>query len=240
VALPVLDVEAAAARMGVDGGALTGTLLVHGAPDFSLVAVPFTDSGDPAVALVAREDVVVEALPSIDPSVHVARVVLDAVTPARQVVARGSALHDTWRQRVCTVAALEAVGAARTALARTLDYALTRAQFGRRIGSFQAYKHRCSSAYVELKLAQSLAFRAAAEPDTPSGRALALAAGVESTRAAVFVCGEAIQLHGGIGFSWESGLHRLLKRARTAQLLAVDSDAAAADLIRTTALVSAE
>ncbi|HEY6509859.1 MAG TPA: acyl-CoA dehydrogenase family protein, partial [Vicinamibacterales bacterium] len=120
-------------------------------------------------------------------------------------------------------------GAARRALDRTLAYSVAREQFGRPIGSFQAYKHRCASAFVELKLAQSLAFRAADEIDTDPAQALA--AGLYSTSAAVRVCGEAIQLHGGIGFSWEAGLHALLKRARMDQLLAKGGAATARALL---------
>src|SRR5690606_29856056 len=94
----------------------------------------------------------------------------------------------------------------------TVAYALSRHQFGRPIGSFQAYKHRCASALVELKLAQSLAFRAAAEIDRNPGQALS--AGLFSASAAVRVCGEAIQLPGSTGYAWEAGQPALLKRAR--------------------------
>ncbi|OKI03113.1 acyl-CoA dehydrogenase [Streptomyces sp. CB02923] len=118
--------------------------------------------------------------------------------------------------------AAEAVGAADAALARTVEYVRVREQFGRPIGSFQAVQHRLADLYVQVQAARSAAYYAAwaaggpegaAEPGTPG---LALAHALETLRA---VAGEAIQLHGGIGFTWEHDAHLFFKRAVCDELL---------------------
>lgn len=112
----------------------------------------------------------------------------------------------------------DAAGAARPALARTVEYAQIREQFGRPIGSFKAYKHRSATAFVDLKLAQSVAFRAANSDSFESASRYALASAIEATASATRVCMYAIQLHSGIAYSWESGLHRYLRRSRADEI----------------------
>ncbi|MFJ3954704.1 acyl-CoA dehydrogenase family protein [Streptomyces libani] len=128
--------------------------------------------------------------------------------------------------------AAEAVGAADTALARTVAHVQQREQFGRPIGSFQAVQHRLADLYVRLQAARSAAYYAAwsagGGPYAPGGAAgpygaaepgvgaLALAQALESLRA---VAAEAVQLHGGIGFTWEHEAHLYFKRAACDELL---------------------
>ncbi|WP_328399305.1 acyl-CoA/acyl-ACP dehydrogenase [Streptomyces sp. NBC_00390] len=109
--------------------------------------------------------------------------------------------------------AAESAGAAGSALDRTVEYVRTREQFGRAIGSFQALKHRLADLYVLVQAARSAAYHAAR--DKAAGP-LALAAGLETLRT---VAGEAIQLHGGIGFTWEHEAHLYFKRAAADELL---------------------
>ncbi|MET9320232.1 acyl-CoA dehydrogenase family protein [Streptomyces sp. NPDC003038] len=111
------------------------------------------------------------------------------------------------------VLAAEAVGAAGQALARTVEYVRQREQFGRAIGSFQAVKHRLADLYVQVQAARSAAYYAAWDPDQGG---LALAQALEALRA---TAGEAIQLHGGIGFTWEHDAHLYFKRAAADDLL---------------------
>ncbi|MGW2042881.1 acyl-CoA dehydrogenase family protein [Streptomyces virginiae] len=111
------------------------------------------------------------------------------------------------------VLAAEAVGAAGQALARTVEYVRQREQFGRAIGSFQAVKHRLADLYVQVQTARSAAYYAAWDPDQGG---LALAQGLEALR---LTAGEAIQLHGGIGFTWEHDAHLYFKRAASDELL---------------------
>ncbi|MFE7761257.1 acyl-CoA dehydrogenase family protein [Streptomyces sp. NPDC057438] len=120
------------------------------------------------------------------------------------------------------VLAAEAVGAADRALERTVAYARQREQFGRPIGSFQAVKHRLADVYVRVRAARSAAYyaawAAAARPGDECGAVgggervggLALAQALEALRVAA---GEGIQLHGGIGFTWEHEAQLYFKRA---------------------------
>ncbi|MEU7009054.1 acyl-CoA dehydrogenase family protein [Streptomyces sp. NPDC046332] len=121
-------------------------------------------------------------------------------------------LAATGRTAAAAIAA-EAIGAAQAALDRTVEYVGSREQFGRPVGSFQAVKHRVADLYVQVEAARSLTYGAAREPATG---ALALAAALEALRT---VAGETIQLHGGIGFTWEHEAHLYIKRATADELL---------------------
>ncbi|MFF3731722.1 acyl-CoA dehydrogenase family protein [Streptomyces sp. NPDC002476] len=110
--------------------------------------------------------------------------------------------------------AAEAVGAATSALERTVEYVGTREQFGRAIGSFQAVKHRLADLYVRVRAARSAAYYAAWDPAAAGGLALAQALEALRTTAA-----ETVQLHGGIGFTWEHDAHLYFKRAAADELL---------------------
>ncbi|UXY28218.1 acyl-CoA dehydrogenase family protein [Streptomyces sp. HUAS TT20] len=126
-----------------------------------------------------------------------------------------SALGDT----AAAVLAAEAVGAADRALERTVDHVKQREQFGRLIGSFQAVKHRLADVYVQVQAARSAAYYAAWATAVRGGErvgGLALAQALEALRTAA---GEGIQLHGGIGFTWEHEAHLYFKRAAGDELL---------------------
>ncbi|MFJ4832400.1 acyl-CoA dehydrogenase family protein [Streptomyces sp. NPDC088747] len=120
------------------------------------------------------------------------------------------------------VLAAEAVGAADRVLERTVEYVRQREQFGRAIGSFQAVKHRLADVYVAVQAARSAAYYAAwaagAGADAGGERVggLALAQALEALRTAA---SEGIQLHGGIGFTWEHEAHLYFKRAAGDELL---------------------
>lgn len=124
----------------------------------------------------------------------------------------GDALAATGRTAAAVLAA-EAVGAAAGALERTVAYVKEREQFGRAIGSFQAVKHRLADLYVRVEAARSAAYHAARDP---AAGPLALAHALEAAR---IVAGEAVQLHGGIGFTWEHEAHLYVKRAAGDELL---------------------
>ncbi|MGP4044168.1 acyl-CoA dehydrogenase family protein [Streptomyces sp. 2A115] len=116
------------------------------------------------------------------------------------------------------VLAAEAVGAADRVLERTVEYVKQREQFGRAIGSFQAVKHRLADLYVQVQAARSAAYYAAWATATGDERVggLALAQALEALRT---TASEAIQLHGGIGFTWEHEAHLYFKRAAGDELL---------------------
>jgi alkylation response protein AidB-like acyl-CoA dehydrogenase len=129
----------------------------------------------------------------------------------------GESLFDDARPENERLAALscEAVGIAQKALELGIEHASTREQFGRKIGVYQAVSHRLADTYVETELARSLAYWAAwcvAEDDEQTPIAVA-AAKAYTGDAAVAACERSIQVHGGIGFTWEHVLHTYYKRA---------------------------
>src|SRR6266516_5530952 len=111
---------------------------------------------------------------------------------------------------------LEAVGIGAKALELATEYAKTREQFGKPIGTYQAVSHQLANSYVEIELARSLAYWAAwcvAERE-PDAAVAAAAAKAHASEAAVAACERSIQVHGGIGFTWEHPLHLFYKRAQ--------------------------
>ena len=119
------------------------------------------------------------------------------------------------REEQLAMVALEAVGIGKKALELAVDYARERIQFGRPIGVYQAVSHPLADTYVETELARSLAYWAAwcvAEGDEQLPVAVA-AAKSYCADTAVAACERSIQIHGGIGFTWEHVLHTYYKRA---------------------------
>jgi alkylation response protein AidB-like acyl-CoA dehydrogenase len=129
----------------------------------------------------------------------------------------GESLFDESRpehERLATLA-LEAVGIGKKALDLAVEYAKEREQFGRKIGVYQAVSHQLADTFVETELARSLAYWAAwcvAEDEEQAPIATA-AAKSYAAAAAVAACERSIQVHGGIGFTWEHVLHEYYKRA---------------------------
>lgn len=117
--------------------------------------------------------------------------------------------------------AADSVGAAHAVFELTLDYLNTREQFGRLIGSFQALKHRMADWKCRLETAAALSRHAALLADRRDAEASANASGAKFLACDVFagVAADAIQLHGGIGFTWEHPCHLFLKRAKLSQQL---------------------
>ena len=146
--------------------------------------------------------------------------VLDGIDPTRPLGRLGTGpreplpgAHDP--ARVLAAAAVEAVGIARRVLELSVAYARDRHQFGKPIGVYQAIAHPLADTFCEVELGCSLAYAAAwtidARPDEAPLKAAAAKA--FATEAAVAACQRAIQVHGGIGFTWEHPLHRFYKRA---------------------------
>ena len=172
--------------------------------------VPHLDAAD----MVLREDLSTvaadgETLPTVDESRPLGRL---AAADATEVDDEFEAV----RLRLLAALAAEAVGVAQKALELGVAYVSDREQFGKKIGTYQAVSHPLADTYVETELARSLAYWAAwcvAEEDerTPVAVASAKSFAAES---AVAACERAIQVHGGIGFTWEHVLHRYYKRAQ--------------------------
>jgi alkylation response protein AidB-like acyl-CoA dehydrogenase len=205
-------------RLGdATSGLFSAELLALGPTDAPLV-VPVIAATGPAILLIdaSAPGVAAREVASLDATRSLTRFTLSNIAVGDATVVTHPDAEQAWTVAVGTLVALDATGAARTALTRTLDYSRTREQFGRAIGSFQAYKHRCSSAFIDLRLAQALAFAAA---DRGSAD-VAQRAARHCTSRAIHICSEAILLHGGIGFTAEAGLHAFLCRARLDEALA--------------------
>src|SRR5437667_2593119 len=114
----------------------------------------------------------------------------------------------------------EMVGGAQTMLDSAVNYAKLRVQFGREIGSFQAIKHKLADMLLDVELAKSAAYysaqaAAAEDPDWPAMSSLAKAAASE---AYLRTAAECIQIHGGIGFTWDNDTHLWFKRAKSSEV----------------------
>lgn len=119
------------------------------------------------------------------------------------------------RDRAAVAVACDSLGVAEAMLDATVAYVKVREQFGRPIGSFQAVKHACADMHVAIAVSRQLvsaAVQAIAENRPDAGVPAAMAKSYACS-AAVDVVGKAMQLHGGIGYTWESGIHVYLKRA---------------------------
>jgi len=178
-------------------------------PDAEGAAVIVLPLRDGAV-LVEASDAAIEPLELIDSTRSYAR-----VTAAGGEELPGADLH-TGADRLMVAVAAELTGIAQRAMEMAVEYAKEREQFGRAIGSYQAVSHRCAKMLLDTEEARSLTYFAAwaadAEPDS-----LPLAASMAKARAsdaAWEVCASALQVLGGIGFTWEHDLHFLLKRAK--------------------------
>jgi alkylation response protein AidB-like acyl-CoA dehydrogenase len=129
--------------------------------------------------------------------------------------------HFAAADRIVTALSAETVGVAQKAMEMAVDYARERKQFGRAIGSYQAVSHRCAQMLLEVEGSRSGAYYAAwcADAEPESLPAAASGAKAYSSDAGWRVCTSSLQVHGGIGFTWEHDLHFFLKRAKTNSLL---------------------
>lgn len=163
----------------------------------------------------------------VDPTLPVADLTLEGVVvPDHRVLVapgdpRAAGILERTLEHATTAVALSTVATCRAIFEATLQYAKDREQFGRPIGSFQAIKHRLADVYLAVERAASLAYFAAltiVEDDDRRAVAtsMAKAAAGECQR---LVVRDGLQLHGGVGFTWEHDLHFLLKRAKAGDLL---------------------
>jgi alkylation response protein AidB-like acyl-CoA dehydrogenase len=146
--------------------------------------------------------------------------------PARLMGAEGEAGPAVTRilDLAAVALAAEQVGGAQRCLDMAVDYAKTRIQFGRPIGSFQAIKHKCADMLLEVESAKSAAYYAgwAAAEDSDELPVVASLAKSYCSEAYFHAAAENIQIHGGIGFTWEHDAHLYFKRAKSSELLLGD------------------
>jgi alkylation response protein AidB-like acyl-CoA dehydrogenase len=198
-------------------GHTAGLILVIGRTEagLSLFAV------QPGAAGLART-----LLPTLDQTRKLARLDFDGV-PAALVGTDGAG--EFVLAKTLDVAAIaqaaEQLGGAQRAFDMTVEYLKVRHQFGRPIGSFQALKHRCADLLLELESLRSAVQYAAAAVAEDSAEVPVVAALVKAYASDVFfhVAAETIQMHGGIGFTWEHDAHLYFKRAKASELFLGDA-----------------
>jgi alkylation response protein AidB-like acyl-CoA dehydrogenase len=202
------------------GDRLTGRVTtVAGALGADVLLVP---AGDGLYAVdAAAEGVHIEPVASLDLTRPLANVTLDGA--AGRLVADGSVAGRAVTTALRAGAALlasEQLGLAGWCLDSTVEYVKVRHQFGRPIGGFQALKHRLADVWVDVTQARAVARYAAscAATDDPDLAVAASLAKAFCSPVAVKAAEECVQLHGGIGFTWEHPAHLYLKRAKSSAL----------------------
>jgi alkylation response protein AidB-like acyl-CoA dehydrogenase len=198
-------------------------VLGAGVADLLLVA----DGDD--MLVVGRQEATVTARANLDHTRRVAEVVVPAGAGTRLRAARPTALAIAR-----ALAAAEASGVAHACTEMASAYARVRQQFGRVIGSFMAVKHHCANMKVQAELATAAAWDAALAvvADKQEAELAAAVAAAVAFPAAIFCAETNIQVHGGIGFTWEHDAHLYLRRAGALSSLFGPGDAAAADIYR--------
>ena len=166
------------------------------------------------------------ALATMDQTRKQARLDFDGVsaTPLGEVGAGWPALSKTLDQAAVAIAN-ESIGGAQKCLEMAVEYAKVRVQFGRPIGSFQAIKHKCADMLLEVESGKSAAYYAAwaAAEDNEELPVVASLAKAYVSDAYFHSAAENIQIHGGIGFTWEHDAHLYFKRAKSSEILFGDA-----------------
>ncbi|TQS26626.1 acyl-CoA dehydrogenase family protein [Microbispora sp. KK1-11] len=225
------DPEAIRAR--VADGRLTGVkehVLDGARADLFLVPAATPEGGlgvyavEPAARNMMDGGVRIEPLVTLDRTRPQARVVFDGA-PARLLTADGHRALERLLAVAATALSAEQLGGASRCLEMTLEYVKTREQFGRPIGSFQAVKHRLADLYVLVESARSVSYDAARALAEDAADLPVRAAAAQAYCAEAFstVAADTIQLHGGIGFTWEHEAHLYFKRAHSAAKLFGDA-----------------
>jgi alkylation response protein AidB-like acyl-CoA dehydrogenase len=224
---------AATAVEGSGGWALNGAkeAVLDGAEADEVLVVARATGTSSAEGLgafvVPRTDLAVTPRPVVDPTLPLADLVLDGVVvpPDRALAAPGTPgvakALDRAGHEATVALATATVGSCRAIFEQTVEYTKVRQQYGRPIGSFQALKHRMADMYLAVERASSLCWFAALtiaedDPRRAEAASMAKAAAGECQQ---LVVKDGLQLHGGIGMTWENDLHFLLKRALSGDAL---------------------
>src|SRR5271166_4263922 len=205
----------------LSGDPLTGTaehVLDGGAATLFLVGV-----GDRRYALVARgaPGLMIQTTPAVDRTRSLATLIFDQ-TPILPINIDPAMLE----RHAALGIACDSIGGAEAILDKTVEYLKIRTQFGQPIGQFQALKHRVADHKLRLEAARALLSHVLAQ-DGDGARALGMAALARATATGAYaaIADDAVQLHGGIGFTWEHECHIYLKRAWLNRLIFGSEDA---------------
>jgi alkylation response protein AidB-like acyl-CoA dehydrogenase len=219
----------AGAASGVDAWRLDGrkSFVLDGHTAGLVLVIGRTEAGLSLFAVPGDADGLTRtALPTLDQTRKLARLDFAGV-PATLIGADGAGRE--LLSRILDIAAIaqaaEQLGGAQRVLDMAVEYAKVRHQFGRPIGSFQAIKHRCADLLLEVESLRSAVVYAAAAVAEDSAEVPAVAALVKAYASDVYfhVAAENIQIHGGIGFTWEHDAHLYFKRAKASELFLGDA-----------------
>ena len=218
------------------GAGVSGTLRCLGAVDAALLLAPTDD----AWAIVNLASAKVTVAPMWDGTRDVVDVRLEDAAPVG-ILPDATATRAALTRAMALAIAADSAGGARSITERTIAYMKTREQFGQPIAGFQALKHRAADLATKLAVADEMVRHAVQRTmaDEPDAELWAVLAKSEVTEACVFVTTDCVQLHGGVGFTWDFDPHIFLKRARLNEALLMANtalrDQAAAALAAITA-----
>ncbi|MBJ7336506.1 acyl-CoA dehydrogenase [Mycolicibacterium sp.] len=224
--LPELADGSIVGALGLAGNVVVGSNLVVsgeipavlGAPDADVLVIV---AGNDVVVVDAKADgVTVTSLTGLDTTRSVGTVALNDVVLDEQRVLRGASHHALTVWRILTSA--EAVGTSWACLDMANEYAKVREQFGRTIGTFQAVKHHLADMLINAEQTTAATWDAARSDELDSAWFAAAVAASHAIRTQVFNAQRNIQLHGGVGYTWEHDAHLYLRRARTMAALTAD------------------
>ncbi len=233
--VPRLADGSAIGALGLSGSLVVGSNLVVsgecsavlGAPDADVLVL--TSGEDLVVVDAAADGVSVTTLTALDTTRSIGAVTLSGVAVTEDRVLLGAAARALTVFRI--LAAAEAVGVSWAALEMARDYAQVREQFGRTIGTFQAIKHHLTDMLVKAEQTTAAVWDATRADDLDgAGFPAAVAAG-HAIAAQVFNAQKNIQIHGGVGFTWEHDGHLYLRRARTLAALMGDGGDPLVDVV---------
>jgi alkylation response protein AidB-like acyl-CoA dehydrogenase len=211
--------EPGAAPARLEGGALDGAFHhVWGAPTAELFVAPAVTPDGPRFVAVGRDACEIEPEVGLDPSRRQGRLRIAGARPGPEAVLPRDA-EEVWAEVlpwVLVALSAEMAGGTDALLGMTAEYAATRRQFGRAIGSFQAVKHPLVDVLMGLEHLRSLVYGAATALEAGGEDALLLArmAKVQASEVYPFAASRAVQLHGGFGFTEDCDAHLYLRRAQ--------------------------
>jgi alkylation response protein AidB-like acyl-CoA dehydrogenase len=219
------------AKASGGGFSLSGTkLFVHDAHNADLLIVPARSGGaGPGgvtmfIVDARAKGLSIRVLKTMDQTRKLCEVTFDGVAVGQDgvlgAVGQGWPLLDRLVDRAKVALCAEMCGGAQKVLDMSVEYAKVREQFGKPIGSFQAIQHKCANMMVQVESAKSATYYAAwaVANDVPEAHLTACMAKAYCSDAYRFVSAEGIQIHGGIGFTWEHDMHLYFKRAKGSEV----------------------
>src|ERR1700677_3061427 len=218
------NLTAGASETRLASGRLFGTKVpvFDGMAAAVMLVVAKDERGAPVCALCDLTQPGVTRLPAetLDPTRPAALIRFEGA-PAEALARGDDAAWQRLRQRAAVLLAFEQLGSAEAALEMARTYALDRSAFGRKIGSFQAIKHKLADMYVKIELARCHCYYGAGaiSTDAPETPLAAAGARCSATDALDYSAQENIQIHGGIGVTWESDCQLFYRRARLNALM---------------------